>query len=175
MQYFQDIQNLTVYDGAGDVLGILEGLNIILPDARVYLRIRGEQCKKFRGRITEFIPLAEVDLISDSVNLFKDVDSLRHVIEDIHMEYQDSHMVADVIGMTVRTNDRQALGIVETIFLSRKGKEAFILVKGGKVSDLNGKESEKIPLIDVQDITDEVFLNLDYDSLKERIEEGYNI
>ncbi|GEM_PF-1775382 len=171
MSNLQDFVEKKLIDGAGKEIGTVQGLNVTLPDYRIYLRVMGGKIREVRGRMLEFIPVSEIDSIGEEITLYNDFRSLKSYVKDINMENEESHKLMDLIGLEVKTSDEQILGKVIEIEFNKIDKKLFLIVAGGKAEHIWVKGRLKLPFQEIIEINEYLKTELEYPTLKKRIEE----
>lgn len=163
-----------VFDGAGKELGVLEGLEFDVSETATFLRITGDQLLKIRGRRSEFVPLAEIDYVDEKVQLYKDLKSLKPVIQNIDMSQKKSYRVKDLVGMTVEEFNHDEIGVLRDVSFTKDSDEVQMIVEGERLAEIAGQPRAEIPISTVMSVTKSIQLQFDYETLKKRISENFS-
>ncbi|MBD3388828.1 MAG: hypothetical protein GF416_07150 [Candidatus Altiarchaeales archaeon] len=170
MKYLSEIAGKKVCDVNGVDVGEAEDLEISLSEDDIFLRVKGEAMKELRGRKTEFIPIREIDYVKDRVYLYKRLKELKGIVEEVFMSNTPSYKCMDLIGRLV-TSDNEKVGKVVDFGVDKQANEVMMLIEGLKVEDVRGKKKEKIPVFEISEITSNIRLQHDFETLSKRIVE----
>lgn len=149
MHLFDELVGKKIVDGADRSIAVAEGLNITLPHFYVYLRAKGGKLSKVRGRMNEFIPVNEIDVIDEDIHLYKDLKTLIHLIRSVDMESEEAYRARELIGLDVISSDDVKIGTVSDIGLSKERRKLFFIVTGPRVEGIRGNSSERVKLDEV--------------------------
>ena len=149
MHLIGELTGKKIIDGAGKEIAVADGLNITLPHYYVYLRVKGGELAKIRGRVNEFIQVNEIDVIDKDVHLYKDLKTLIHLIRSIDMESEEAYRAKELIGLDVVSADDVKIGVVSDIGLSKERRKLFFIVGGERVQKIRGNQTERVKLDEV--------------------------
>lgn len=170
MKYLSEIIGKKVYDVNNSMMGVAEDFEISLSEDKVFLRVKGDRLKDIRGRKLEFLPIREIDYVKDGVYLYKTMQDLKEIVEKIYISTAPSYNCGDLIGRYVTSNDEK-IGRVADFGIDTPANEVVMLVEGQKIEEIRGEKREKIPVIEIIQITNNIRLQYDFDTLSKRIKE----
>jgi len=170
MEYLSEIVGKTVYDVNGRDIGVAQDLELSLSEDEVFLRVKGEPLKGIRGRMKEFLPMSEIDYVDGGVHLYKTLDEVKGILEDVFMSAVHSHKCKDLVGRPVTSNEDE-IGRVSDFGIDSEANQVVMLVEGPRIREVFGRRTERIPIIDVIEIVETIRLQHDVDTLSRRISE----
>ena len=166
MYRLKDIKGKPVLDGGGVKLGIVQDIVVTLPDYVAYLVVKGEELKKIRGRLIEYIPVPEISAINEEVTLYKNIRELGEDISVINMQELEEYSCGRICGKKVTSLDGKTLGEINEIGLGENLKKILINLK------ISEGETVKVEFNMVDAVKEDVKLNYNSFDLKKKISEG---
>lgn len=163
MHLLGELMGKKVMDGASKDIAVADGLNITLPHFYVYLRVKGGDLAKIRGRVNEFIQVSEIDVIDEDIHLYKDLSTLTHLIRNTDMEAEEAYRAKELTGLDVISTDNVKIGVVSNIGLSKERRKLFFLVEGPRIEKIRGNKHESLKLDEVVKIRSYIKIRLSYD------------
>ena len=171
MYSFRELIGKKVFSGANEEVGVVEGLNITLPEHHVYLEIGGMKMLEIRGQYHEFIPIKDVEKFNGGVFLYKNFSSLGEMIKKVHMESNESYNAETLIGMGVISSDNKEVGTIADIIISNERMKPFYVLEGPKIEGIRGSRRELLPFLTVESIRFFVKIDVSFDYLAQRLKQ----
>ncbi len=158
-----------VVDVSGKELGILDGLILVFPRRNLYMTVQGEAITKFRGNLSELIPVDEIEMIEESIHLLKTFEGLKAAITARVIPSRDVVRVNGLVNLSVECSDGVAVGHITNVALSEERMELYLILEGENIKKIRGHEREAISLREVDSIGNNVKIDLPYNALVEEI------
>jgi sporulation protein YlmC with PRC-barrel domain len=169
MHLLNEIVGRTVVDVSGEELGVLDGLILVFSRRSLYMVVHGEAITKFRGNLTELIPVNEIEVIEHSIHLFKTFEGLKAAITARDISSRDVVRVNGLVNMSVECSDGVAVGNITNIALSEERMELYLILEGSNIKKMRGHDREAISLREIDSIGNNVKIDLPYNALVEEI------